>query len=296
MNPQVVGITPQPERFSAPAGHHRAGLSAWLRHLVVRTGHAWVENPLVLLRFAGQLLSAWRCLLFDLSPRQAGRTLARFTRQTVRTTLRGLFVVVGLSLAIGIGAGVVARSIGPGLRAEFARVVMVAVLRDATPLILTLLVAGRMGGSIAARLGGFRAEDPRPSERELTGLVLPHLVAGTVSGALFYAVGAYCVALGYVSLGRPERLLDADPGWFLRLVAVQAALWTGIGKAALFGGMVAYVAAAFGLEARRRAAQVGEWRQVEARQDAVWETSVVSVLLATLLTVVLWVTVEAPLR
>jgi len=49
----------------------------WSVGFLQRVGHLWVENPLNLGRFFLRLLGAWRCVLFDLSPRQLGRTWSR---------------------------------------------------------------------------------------------------------------------------------------------------------------------------------------------------------------------------
>ena len=288
-----AAATPSSPRASAGSS---GSVTRFLRRFVGRVGHAWVENPSTLIRFAARLAGAWRCFLFDLSPRELGSTLKRFSWQTLRTLFRGVFAVAGLGLAVGIGVGAVARAVGPGLQADFGRIVLVALLRDAGPLMLTVLIAGRMGGSIAARLGDSAGDDRGISDRDLTRLVLPHLVAGTVSAALFYGLGAFLIVKGFVGLGDPARMLAADAEWYLRLRTTESALWLGFGKSAAFGGLVAYIASAYGLRARERAGQLGAWRRVDVRQDAVWETSVTAILLATAISVLFWLTVEEPLR
>jgi ABC-type transporter Mla maintaining outer membrane lipid asymmetry permease subunit MlaE len=270
----------------------------WAERFVARVGHLWAENPWTLVRFSFRLAAAWRCVLFELSPRQVGRTLWRFIAQTSRTFFRGIFVILGLGIAIGFGIGAVSRAVGPALQPDFAAIVVTVLLRDAAPLVLILFLTARMGASITARLGsdGGRGMDGslRVSDRELTWLVLPHLVAGTVTGAAFYSVGAYCIVKGYLSQGDVTRFFDASPGWYLRLGFSREALLFGAGKSLVFGNLVAYVAAAYGIQARER--PLGGIRRVDEVQDAVWETSVTSILLATALSVLLWLTVEAPLR
>jgi phospholipid/cholesterol/gamma-HCH transport system permease protein len=270
----------------------------WARRFIGRVGHHWAENPWNLATFAVRLLRAWRCLLFDLSPRQFGRTLWRFIRQIARTFVRGVFVVLFLGLALGLGTGAVATAVGPLLQPMFASVIVTALLRDAVPLALTLFMAGRMGGSIAARLGtpdnSDRATAPMVTDHDLTRIALPHIVAGTVTGAMFYSLGAYCLVLGYLSMGDPMRLADASPGWFLRREAIQSALWFGVIKSMVFGNLVAFAAGAFGIAARERALK-GR-RGVDDVQNAVWETSVASILIATALSFLLWMTLEPPLR
>jgi ABC-type transporter Mla maintaining outer membrane lipid asymmetry permease subunit MlaE len=265
---------------------------------LARVGHLWIENPLNLGRFLLRLLSAWRCVLFDLSPRQLGRTIWRVISQTSRTFFRGVFAALALGLAIGFGTGAVARAAGPALQPLFASVVVIALLRDAAPLILALFLAGRMGGSIAARLGSGIGlgpqETPRVSDRDLTWHVLPYLFAATITSAAFYSFGAYWIVKGYVSLGQLDRFLDASPSWYLSLSSTQSALLIGLVKAMAFGAMVAYVASAYGVAARERAFTGA--RRVEDVQDAVWETSVTVVLIATVVSVVLWLAVEEPLR
>ena len=284
---------------TVPIGARRrmdAGPVMWARTFVARVGHHWAENPWILATFAVRLLRAWRCLLVDLTPRQLGRTLWRFIRQTARTFVRGVFVVLALGLAIGLGTGVVARAAGPLLQPVFASVIVTVLLRDAAPLVLTLLLAGRMGGSIAANLGSSSGRDgsSRVTDQDLTRLALPHLVAGTITAALFYSLGAYFIVRGYLSLGDPARLVDASPGWFLRTEPIQSALKFGVVKSMAFGSLVAFAACAFGVAARERALR-GR-RGVNDVQNAVWETSVVSILIATALSILLWLTLEPPIR
>jgi ABC-type transporter Mla maintaining outer membrane lipid asymmetry permease subunit MlaE len=284
---------------TVPMGARRrvdGGPVMWARTFVARVGHHWAENPWILATFAVRLLRAWRCLLVDLTPRQLGRTLWRFIRQTARTFVRGVFVVLALGLAIGLGTGVVARAAGPLLQPVFASVIVTVLLRDAAPLVLTLFLAGRMGGSIAANLGSSSRPDgsPRVTDRDLTRLALPHLVAGTITAALFYSLGAYFIVRGYLSFGDPARFVEATPGWFLRTDPIQSALELGVVKSMAFGSLVAFAASAFGVAARERALK-GR-RGVDDVQNAVWETSVASILIATGLSILLWLTLEPPIR
>jgi ABC-type transporter Mla maintaining outer membrane lipid asymmetry permease subunit MlaE len=272
-------------------------LEWWLR-FVARAGHLWAENPWILATFTVRLLRAWRYLLFDLSPRQLNRTLWSFISETARTFVPGLFVVLGLSVTLGLGTGAVARAVGPLLQPVFASVLMTVLLRDAAPLVLIVLMASRMGGIIAAKLGSAEgiagSESSLVSDQELTRVALPHLVAGTITGAVFYSLGAYCIVLGYVSLGDPVRFVNASPDWFLELKPIRAALWFGVFKSMVFGHLVALVACALGIASRERALRGP--RRVADVQNAVWETSVGSILVATVLSVLLWLGVEAPLR
>jgi len=270
----------------------------WLRGFVTRVGHLWVENPADLVRFSARLLGAWRSVLLDLSPRQLGRTLWRFIAQTGRTFLRGVFEVLGLGLAIGFGVGAVARAVGPALQPLFASIIVAVLLRDAIPLILVVFLAGRMGGSIAARLGGYfgqrPGDSPLVSDRDLTQLVLPHLVAGTLTAGVFYGLAAYFTVTGYLTFGEVQRFLADSPDWYFALDSTRSALGIGLVKSMLFGTIVVYVAAAYGIQVRERA-EAGVRRSVDV-QDAVWETSATVILLATGLSVLFWLTVEAPLR
>lgn len=284
--------------LATPVRPRRQRAVHWTAGLLERIGHLWVENPVTLVRFLFRLLGAWRCMLFDLSPRQLGRTIWRVISQTSRTFFRGVFAALALGLAIGFGTGAVARAAGPALQPVFASVVVIALLRDAAPLILAMFLAGRMGGSIAARLGSGiglgSPETQRVSEQDLTWQVLPYLFAAAITSAVFYSLGAYWIVKGYVSLGQVDSFLDASPVWYLSLSSTRSALQIGLVKAMAFGAMVAYVASAYGIAARERA--FTGTRRVEDVQDAVWETSVTVVLIATAVSVILWLAVEEPLR
>jgi ABC-type transporter Mla maintaining outer membrane lipid asymmetry permease subunit MlaE len=256
----------------------------------VRVGHLWAENPWTLIRFGVRLLGAWQCLLVELSPRQLRHTLWQFISQTSRTFFRGVFVILPMGAALGFGIGAVARAAGPALQPVFASVILIAILRDAVPLILMLFVAGRMGGSIAARLG---SEDGPVSASVLTNLALPHHVAATITSAVFYILAAYFIVNGYLSLGDPSRFVDTSPGWYFGLASTRSALWFGLGKSVLFGVLVAYVASAYGILARERGARGRE--RTDDVQNAVWETTATSTLLATAISVVFWLAFEGPL-
>ena len=80
----------------------------------------------------------------------------------------------------------------------------------------------------------------------------------------------------------------------LAVEPIQSALWFGVIKSMAFGNLVAFVASAFGIAARERSLRGAH--RVNVVQNAVWETSVASILIATALSVLLWLGVEAPLR
>ncbi|MEO8450059.1 MAG: ABC transporter permease, partial [Gemmatimonadota bacterium] len=210
--------------------------------------------------------------------------------QTSRTFVRGVFVILPIGVALGFGVGAVARAVGSALQPVFASVILTAIVRDVAPLILALFVAGRMGGSIAAELG---SEDGPVGPAVLTDRVLPHLVAATLTSAVFYSLAAYVIVVGYLSLGDLSRFLDASPGWYFALASTRAALWFGLGKSVLFGVLVAYVGSAYGILARERAARGTE--RTDDVQNAVWETTATSTLLATAISVVFWLAFEGPL-
>ena len=93
---------------------------------------------------------------------------------------------------------------------------------------------------------------------------------------------------------RPGGCVNASPDWFLQLQPIRSALRFGVFKSMVFGHLVALVACALGIASRERS--LSGIRRVDDVQNAVWETSVGSILVATLLSVLLWLGVEAPLR
>ncbi len=263
-------------------------IKQWVHDWLWRIGHLWIENPLSLATFSLRLVRSLAYWFADLGSRRAAEVVWIGVRQTFKTLLRGILAVMALGLAFGIGLGIVTSGLGSALRPIFDDTVMAVVIRDASPLGLAVFLSARTGGTIAAKLAMVPLLQDEPtvffSPQRLQQQVVPNLLAALVTSGVFYVVLASCILGGYASNGVLGRLPHADTLAFAR--ALSAPFAFGAVKAILFGGIVVYVASAFGVQAAERYIS----REKEARDlhYAVWESTVTSVLVCTLLTVLFW--------
>jgi ABC-type transporter Mla maintaining outer membrane lipid asymmetry permease subunit MlaE len=250
----------------------------------------WWTNPHDLLIFARRLGSA----LFAVGWWPRFLTLVTLLRQFLRTFFRGLPVVVGMAVAIGLGLGVLADRFGVLLLPLVEQTFVLATVRDAMPLILALLLTARSGASVATRLGDDRQthfKTGRADAKELLSTTLPHLVAGAATGWCFYRIAGALVLSGYHSRGSVSELVDGFlPSIALPLdpeLALDRAVSEGSTKTALFGFIVAYVASGLGIATNEFPHRSALQRAV-ALQDAVWESGVTSIILCLLAAIVWW--------
>jgi ABC-type transporter Mla maintaining outer membrane lipid asymmetry permease subunit MlaE len=279
----------------APESGPAHGLANWASAYLARVGHLWYENPKTLVTFVPRLLGTWKYVLADLAPRKLPGTLWQVARQFFRTFFRGFFVVLAIGIAVGLGVGVVARNMGELIQPKFGSTVVFALLRDAAPLMLAVVLAARMGSSVAAKLATPDPRRPGPKRvgaSDLTELVVPHIVAALLTSGIFYFILSRCVIQGYLGLGSFSEVVRVDKDWYLSLESTRHALTLGALKSVGYGVLVAYTAAALGIQAREH--QVIGKGGVERIQNAVWESTVTSLLLCTGFTVLLWNLSERP--
>jgi phospholipid/cholesterol/gamma-HCH transport system permease protein len=145
-----------------------------------------------------------------------------------------------------------------------ANLVGVAMVRELGALMTAFVVAGRTGAAFAAELGSMRVSQEIDalatlgiSSTEL--LVAPRVLALTLMLPLLtiYADVVGVFGGGLVSVA----MLGVSPELYLTqtLKAVTVVhLWGGLGKAAVYGLLVAAAGCRYGLRAGKRAAAVGE--------------------------------------
>ncbi len=142
-------------------------------------------------------------------------------------------------------------------------VVSVSMLSQLGPVLTGLMVAGRVGASIAAELGTMKVTEQIDALRTLAThpvdyLVLPRLVAGTIALPLLTAE-AMALGIGagfYVT----TVLMNVDPTytWANMLkYTVPNHMWGGLTKAVFFGCAIALIACFKGLNCGEGAEGVG---------------------------------------
>lgn len=141
--------------------------------------------------------------------------------------------------------------------------VALSVTRELGPVLTAMVVAGRVGASIAAELGTMKVTEQIDAMRALAVdpvryLVVPRFVAGffmlfllTIYADCIGMLGGYLISifkLGISSHTYIKRSIDA--------LAVKDIV-TGLIKAFFFGGIISIVGCFFGLKARNGAEGVG---------------------------------------
>ena len=142
-------------------------------------------------------------------------------------------------------------------------VVSVSMLSQLGPVLTGLMVAGRVGASIAAELGTMKVTEQIDALRTLAThpvdyLVLPRLTAATIALPLLTAEAmAIGIGAGYYTT---TVLLGVDPAytweWVLKYT-VPNHLYGGLFKATFFGAIIALIACYKGLNCGEGAEGVG---------------------------------------
>lgn len=142
-------------------------------------------------------------------------------------------------------------------------VVSVSMLSQLGPVLTGLMVAGRVGASIAAELGTMKVTEQIDALRTLAThpvdyLVLPRIVAAIIALPLLTSEAiAIGIAGGYYTT---TSLLGVDPAytweWLLKYT-VPNHLYGGLTKALFFGGAIALIACYKGLHCGEGAEGVG---------------------------------------
>lgn len=142
-------------------------------------------------------------------------------------------------------------------------VVSVSMLSQLGPVLTGLMVAGRVGASIAAELGTMKVTEQIDALRTLAThpvdyLVVPRLAAGTIALPLLTAEAiAIGIGAGYYTT---TVLLGVDPAytweWVLKYT-VPNHLYGGLFKATFFGAAIALIACYKGLHCGEGAEGVG---------------------------------------
>ena len=150
-----------------------------------------------------------------------------------------------------------------GATSAIANIVLISVVRELAPVLAGLMVAGRVGASMAAELGTMRVTDQIDalttlSTNPMKYLVAPRLLAGTLALPLLVLVadilgvmGGWIVGTAKLGFNSSAYLINTLD--FLKPVDVEVSL----AKAAVFGFLVALMGCYHGYNSRGGAVGVG---------------------------------------
>jgi phospholipid/cholesterol/gamma-HCH transport system permease protein len=178
---------------------------------------------------------------------------------------RALMIVAIVNLLTGailafVGA-VQLRRFGAGI--YVADLVGIASVRELTPIVTAIVLAGRTGASFAARIATMQGNEEIDALTTLgvspiEFLVVPRVIALTLLMPLLYVYGCTFAILGGMWVSAP--ILDlSSAAYLVELREALAGANFAIGglKAAVFGALVALLGCHYGLQADRSAAGVG---------------------------------------
>jgi phospholipid/cholesterol/gamma-HCH transport system permease protein len=141
---------------------------------------------------------------------------------------------------------------------------MLAMLREVSPVIVAVLVAGRTGAAITAQIGTMKVNEEIDAISTLglsplTVLVIPRIVALIIALPLLVFIGDIAGLFGGMLVAKEQ--LDLSYRMFTdRLLDVTELkpLLVGLGKAPVFAVFIAMIACRMGLTVTRDARSVGE--------------------------------------
>ncbi len=151
-----------------------------------------------------------------------------------------------------------------GAQSLVVKIVGLGVTRELGPMLTTILVAARSGSAMTAQLGVMRVTQELDA---LSAMGIPHTVRLVLPKAiaLLIAVPLLVVwtdaAAIFGGMAAAKALLGMDYGQFLAALphAVPVTdFWIGIGKASIFGMMLAMTAAHFGLRIKANAVSLSQ--------------------------------------
>ena len=184
----------------------------------------------------------------------------------VESSTRALFIVGVVNLLMGailafVGA-VQLRAFGVGI--YVADLVGIAAVRELSPILTAVVLAGRTGASFAARIATMQGNEEVDALTTLgvspvEFLVVPRVVALSLAMPLLYVYACALSLLGGMLIATP--LLDISPTAYVvqtRDAIAGANFAIGALKALTFGAFVALIGCHYGLRAARSAAGVGQ--------------------------------------
>lgn len=246
---RATAASPAPRRDNILQSTGRGTLALW-------------EHVVGLLGFVGQLTMEVLGLITD--PRNLRwRELAA----QVRSVFVGAIpIVVGMLFLLGV---VFAYLLGDQAQQYGANIFVVdgllmAILREISPVIVAILIAGRTGAAITAQLGAMKVADEIDAIATLglspfAVLVVPRILALLMAMPLLVFIGDVAGIAGGMLITAQQ--LDISPHMFMDRVSDVIQLKTllvGLVKAPVFAIFIGLIACRMGLSVSRDAKSVGE--------------------------------------
>ncbi|HEX7971416.1 MAG TPA: ABC transporter permease [Thiobacillus sp.] len=260
--PQHLAMLHLVARHGALAGAPPAPQPAGVLALIGRGSLAIGGHVVGLLDFIGRLFFELAALL-----RKSERWRWReFGAQVNAIFVGAIPIVAGMLFLLGV---VFAYLLGSQAQQYGANIFVVdglllAILREISPVIVAVLVAGRTGAAITAQLGTMKVTEEIDAISTLglsplAVLVIPRMLALLLALPLLVFIGDVAGIVGGMLVTRQQ--LDISVYMFVDRVAdvlLLKTLLVGLGKAPVFAIFIALIACRMGLSVTRDARSVGE--------------------------------------
>ncbi|HUJ24456.1 MAG TPA: ABC transporter permease [Myxococcales bacterium] len=249
------------ERMSAPPEIVRSKRPGFVN----RIGASMFELRVVVKRhvgFVGKLAVELASLVRRPQRFRPKETTAQFQAACLEAVPIIALVNLLIGVVIAYVLGVEAARYGAGL--FVADGIALGVCRELSPILSSVLVAGRSGAAFTAQIGTMKVEEEIDAIRTLGlspihVLVIPRLAALVVGLPLLVFVGDAAGVLGGMAVGR--TLLGIPPDVFVARVhgALQMRHFIiGLAKAPVFAAVIAVIGCRMGLEVARDARSAGQ--------------------------------------
>ncbi len=178
------------------------------------------------------------------------------------TMLPVVLTSIPFGVIIALHVGSLAQQLGA--ESHIGAAMILAVVREAAPVVTALLIAGAGGSAMTADLGSRRIRSELDA-MEVMGvdpihrLVLPRLAAATLVAVLLDGIVSAAGILGGWVMAVPVQG-GTSGAYFASLteLAQLADFWSALGKAAIFGYLAAAIACHYGYNARGGPKAVGD--------------------------------------
>lgn len=203
-----------------------------------------------------------RALVGALRPRSAARTLLPVCYD-IGVKSVPVVVVTGVFIGMVLAVQAYAQFHAIGLDTMLGSMLNVSVIRELGPVLAAVMLAGRVGGAMAAELATMRVSEQIDAlaclgVNPVHHLVTPRLVACVLLIPLLTAVADAAGVAGsaFICLG----VYDIEPAHYWKHSREGVGLWdvgTGLAKATVFGAFIALISCHRGFHSAAGAAGVG---------------------------------------
>jgi phospholipid/cholesterol/gamma-HCH transport system permease protein len=221
---------------------------------------AW--HALGLTRFLGNLAAEW----LNLARNPANFRMKELAAQIEVVFVDAIPIVMAMIFLLGVVfaylMGVQAQKFGANIFVVDG--VTAAVLRELSPVIVAILLAGRSGAAMTAQIGTMKVNEEIDAISVLglspfAVLVIPRVIALVLAMPLLVFLGDIAGLTGGMLIAKTQLGIDPHMFWErLQSVLNMKTLLVGLGKAPVFALFIGLIACRMGLSVERDARSVGE--------------------------------------